>query len=299
MSEKRKLVVDQIREPAQHIANPIKKKVIGYASEDQMVTLTFGEQAENHAGMQILGDGLAPSGFSIDDLLASQVVWEAAGAKTELVRLDNEIGIDISPEIEPAAVLIIRNGLSIIFRTEEDNGDDGTNKLLQEQLSLRWDTKAKMRGRVVNKHARFNVCYGDMGQEPDYDKGKGRIVPFSEVPTLFKVREGLVPFFGDKASKLQVEGNLYYDPTKCGIGFHGDSERRKVIAARLGHKQTPLHYQWFHRSEPIGNRIVLPLHHGDMYCMSAKATGTDWKCRSKPTLRHATGCEKFLRIAKK
>ena len=33
---------------------------------------------------------------------------------------------------------------------------------------------------------------------------------------------------------LMAEGNYYFDTTKCGIGFHGDTERRKVVAVRTG-----------------------------------------------------------------
>ena len=40
------------------------------------------------------------------------------------------------------------------------------------------------------------------------------------------------------------EGNYYYDIKKCGIGFHGDAERRKVVGIRLG-DSIPLHFQWF------------------------------------------------------
>ena len=33
-----------------------------------------------------------------------------------------------------------------------------------------------------------------------------------------------------------------------------------------------------------------------MYVISEKATGYDWHLRKIPTLRHATGCEKFLKV---
>jgi hypothetical protein len=34
------------------------------------------------------------------------------------------------------------------------------------------------------------------------------------------------------------------------------------------------------------------------YCMSEKAVGTDWMTKIRPTLRHAAGCAKFLKISK-
>ena len=102
-------------------------------------------------------------------------------------------------------------------------------------------------------------------------------------------------YLGNKAWNLEAEGNLYYDPSKCGISFHGDAERRKVVAVRLG-GDLPLHYQWFQRSKPIGERMKFTLNHGDLYIMSEKAVGTDWKKRIKSTLRHAAGAEKYLKI---
>jgi hypothetical protein len=38
------------------------------------------------------------------------------------------------------------------------------------------------------------------------------------------------------------------------------------------------------------------LEHGDMYVMSEKTTGFDWKSKTKYTLRHAAGCDKYTTI---
>lgn len=38
-----------------------------------------------------------------------------------------------------------------------------------------------------------------------------------------------------------------------------------------------MHYQWFYKGEPVGEQIIIPLDAGDMYIMSEKAVGTDWK----------------------
>ena len=54
-----------------------------------------------------------------------------------------------------------------------------------------------------------------------------------------------------------------------------------------------LHYQWFIRSVPIGKNIQLTINGGDIYLMSEKAVGTDWKLSTKPTLRHAAGSDSF------
>ncbi len=96
---------------------------------------------------------------------------------------------------------------------------------------------------------------------------------------------------------MAAEGNHYFDVNKCGIGFHGDAERKKVVAIRLcAGKCQPLHYQWFKNGKPIGKRAIIELGDRDFYVMSDKAVGWDWKKKLIPTLRHATGSEKFTKI---
>ena len=96
----------------------------------------------------------------------------------------------------------------------------------------------------------------------------------------------------DVGQTFVCEGNYYYDSTRCGIGYHGDSERKLVIGVRLG-KSLPLCYYWYLNNERIGPQKNIMLNNGDMYMMSEKATGNDWKNRSKLTLRHAAGCNKY------
>eukprot|EP00696_Hemimastix_kukwesjijk_P000945 gnl/Hemi2/11224_TR3878_c0_g1_i1.p2 gnl/Hemi2/11224_TR3878_c0_g1~~gnl/Hemi2/11224_TR3878_c0_g1_i1.p2 ORF type:complete len:287 (-),score=125.78 gnl/Hemi2/11224_TR3878_c0_g1_i1:129-923(-) len=253
-------------------------------------TITFGDCAENHAGMQRLG-AMAAAGLSVRDLALARQRFEAAGfgcQTVDLVAEGNVAGLDPAP----AQVLIVRNGVSALLPA----GSSATD-LHAEHAGLTHDARAFMRGRVVNKHARHNLCFGDGvdAQEPDYALGKGRIVAFDAVPLTHAARTALPALFGAKAAALYAEANYYYDVQKCGIGFHGDSERRIVVALRLG-TAIPLHYQWYHRSKPVGNRIALALQHGDLYAMSEKAVGTDWHRKLVPTLRHAAGAKKFLRL---
>jgi len=103
----------------------------------------------------------------------------------------------------------------------------------------------------------------------------------------------LQDYFGEKAKDLVGEGNYYFDINNCGVGFHGDDERKKVIAVRLG-ATIPLHYQWVMQRKPIGKRVELSLKHGDIYVMSEKASGFDCRNKEKPILLHAAGAKKFL-----
>ena len=155
-----------------------------------------------------------------------------------------------------------------------------------------------MYGRVVNKHARHNLCFGEAHQAPNYEEGMGTVYAFDEVPLLKKIRCGLGEISGEKGTNLQAEGNYYYDVKSCGIGWHGDSERLKVVGVRLG-ATIPLVYCWFYKNKnitPVINNRRLKLEHGDIYVMCQKATGDDWKKGNSYTLRHAAGADKYTKL---
>lgn len=242
---------------------------------DWTITISLCERVENHVGMQQIGD-LAEDGFSIDELVAA-----AAGLRerAQLVRLDYPGDVaGLSERDTRAAVLVVRN----MF------GPDALQALYNEQRALNVDKKALMRGRVVNKHARWNLCFDDAAQEPNIAAGRGRVIAWDSVPHLREVRAALPHLLQSrKAENLKAEGNYYYGP-KCYIGFHGDSERKRVVALRLG-APMPLHFQWFRGGRAVGERVQIDLRAGDMYVMSEKAVGHDWKRRVVPTLRHAAG----------
>lgn len=243
------------------------------------ITITFGDQCENHVGMQKIGS-IAKKGFTHDELSAAMTWFEKRlPGSTRMVNLECDV------YGEKACVLVIKRGANAFFE------EDMTDKLLREHDSLEWDKHAFMYGRVVSKKARYNLCYSYKGQEPDYENKKGRIVGWENVPKTFAIRERLGEAIGSSASNLEAEGNHYYDES-CGIGWHGDAERRKVVGMRLG-RPMPLSFQWYHKKAPIGEMTTIMLEHGDMYVMSDKATGYDWKRSSIPTLRHSAGAEKY------
>lgn len=256
-----------------------------------IISLTFGEQSENHKGMQLIGNGLANEGLTLQDLQFAKEKFEEAGHECDIHELSVPEDVDNNEDYENGYILIVRKGVNAFSIPTPSFADE----LLVEQSALDWDKKAFMYGRVVNKLARHNLCFGPEAQEPVYQEKKGRIIKYDSVPKLSQLRDKLQTYFGNKATNLQVEGNHYYDKNKCGIGFHGDSERKIVIAVRLG-ESGPLHYHWFQRGTQIGQRYQFQLNHGDLYAMSEKATGNDWKKKIIPTLRHAAGCQKFLKL---
>jgi hypothetical protein len=252
-------------------------------------TITLGGQVENGVSMQKIGS-MDKEGFSASELKSIRREFESSALACGVVNLMKNLGSlsnyrkMLPPEAE-AQILVIRQGVSVFC---------DPNNLYSELKTLKWDRKAKQRGKVVNKHARYNLCFADFSQTPDYEAGKGRIVNFKDVPCLQSIREYLPSYVGEKGVDLLAEGNYYYD-SSCGIGYHGDRERRIVIAARVGATMN-LVFQWFYQGKPIQDPVTINLYHGDMYIMSEKAVGSDWLSSSIPTLRHAAGAEKYTRI---
>ena len=138
------------------------------------------------------------------------------------------------------------------------------------------------------------VYLGPEDVEANEDYSQYTICGFPSLPHLSKFKASLPKWLGPKAEGLNAEGNLYYHD-KGGIGFHGDAERKIVVCLSLG-KESILRYQWRMpgSSEHTLPAIDIPVKHGDVYVMSEKATGHDWRHRSKVRVVHAAGHEKYI-----
>lgn len=257
------------------------------------ITFTCAEVGENHVGMEAIDRQGNPGkkakrGFLVKELkeIALKLRKEGYDAKV----FDLEPPEEYVEQLDKVAgILIVRNFLD----------EDQSQALLEQASDLEWDSKYydRRRKKVLNKHLRRNLLFADFAQEPNYEEGKGRVVPIEDVPVLDETLqriENLFPLEKLKVGPLIAEGNLYHDPKKSGIGFHGDTERRIVIGFRVGSEMN-LVYEWYHRSERIGKRYEFILGPGDLYAMSDKATGSDWRSPQKVTLRHAAGCKKVTR----
>lgn len=266
--------------------------------DNNCITITFCEAGENHVGMEIIGNK-ANIGYSYNDLLNIYNYMNKQGIKTDIYDLRKCSMYNDIEKMDEAYILVIKNGVDYFLK---DNNSLILNHdtLKDELLNLNWDKKAKMFGRVVNKRKRHNLCFADYSQSPDYANGKGTIINFNSLPILSKLRNEICDLINHQindSTKLIAEGNLYYDIEKCGIKYHGDTERRKVIGVRLG-KTIPLIYSWFNWLKPIGSPIYILIEPGDIYIMSDKATGHDWVERSKITLRHAAGSKDCISLDK-
>lgn len=297
---------------AKRILNDIYHVV--YNSFDGTVTLTFGDVAESHVGMQKIGS-MDEKGFSLEDLTKAKVYFDSKNIESKIIHLNNflpvnydeddckekrELELARSDPNKQAYVLIVRGGVGEL--TNSTNG----NSLLTEVLFYHWDNKLyNTRRKVVqNKLARSNLNFSDKRQVSDFENGKGTTISFSDVPILNDLRSKLANIIGSSASDLKCEGNLYnlnkQASKATGIGYHGDTERRKVIGCRLGNNSMNMHFMWYYNNLPRGLNVSFTLNPGDMYMMSEKTVGTDWRPNrdmgwySKSyVLRHAAGAAKY------
>lgn len=218
--------------------------------------ITLGECAENHIGMEKIGK-TGKKGFSVDFL---------KGLGGEYIKLDSSAGV-------------------VVLRGFMEKG-------LMSELGFEWDTKYwdTRRGRVLNKHARYNVCFGDEDRPSDFENKKGTIISWKRLPKIESYKHKLESIFGDS---FEAEGNYYFN-AGCGIGFHGDTERRKVIGMCFGSTRQ-IGWRKYFDGKPIGDTIKVTLNDGDVYVMSDLAVGWNWKKRKIETWRHAAGGPKYLK----
>jgi hypothetical protein len=258
------------------------------------IAITFGDRVENNVGMEILGKS-AESGFTCSELkkLAKKYNGEFHDLR-KVIRFqfsedseeedEGEVDIPDHPELPEAGIVIFRGLLKELVDIK---------KLRKEQLELEYDKKAYMRGRVVNKLARWNLCFTEKEQEPDYEEGQGRTYSFKSLKYLNQVRKALGEKFGKKAENLLAESNYYFDMKNCGIGFHGDTERKIVLCCSLG-ETTNLFFRWYFRDRRIYSPFQFEIRDGDIYLMSEEAVGNKWK-KKAPCLRHAAGSQKYVK----
>ncbi len=269
----------------------------------ECITITFSDVCENNVGMEKIGN-LKNNGLTYEELLNAYNSFKNNNVECELICLndylkDNEkVNNEDLENTEKAYILIVRNGVDYLLRDiKKDKGD-----FFKEQKELEWDKEMFSRKHinngkngVVNKKARWNLCYSDISQKSDIENKKGTIVNFKDLECTSHIRNKLPLFLGENAKSLNAEGNYYYDIDKCYISMHGDTERKIVIAVRLG-ESFPLYYQWYYQSNTISDLIKLNLNFGDIYFMSSKAVGHDWKKRNSVTLRHAAGLQSTLKF---
>ncbi len=298
-------------------------------------SLTCAPGGENNRGMEIIGRmPIKGEGFTASDIeglgpyfekFMPPIMDEVKQLCFPKVRvldlnvLSMDDTIDELCDEDQARVLILRDWAAI------STGSHGWTKgVFKELASRRWDSeyldpnkyrteivdgkKVKVRGKRMNKRARTNLCFvADREQEPAVFEGKGTIYDLKKMDLLNKgveklkkqIADGLIEIGSKTKVEINVvEGNRYYNLKDTGIGFHGDTERVVVICISIGCDNYPMRWQWFKDGMPVGKPIDIFLNCGDVYIMSEKAVGADWKKKSKYTLRHSAGAKKYTSLSK-
>ena len=254
--------------------------------DDNRYAITFGEVAILHVGGSEIGVR-REHGFSVQELEHIADHINEIGGDCELWHISDALPEELRDE-NLAATLIIREGAGLIGVNSDD--------LFEEQRVVPYDKKYFdcRRRKMLNKRARYNVVFGDEHVEHSSGYKQSTVVGFNEVPELSQIREGLVELLGESARDLNAEGNHYYE-SKSGIGFHGDAERKVVVCLSLGKSDT-LRYYWRTPGSSTNEYrpVDIDVHHGDIYVMSEKATGYDWRFRSKTRCVHACGHAKYI-----
>ena len=298
-------------------------------------SLTCAPGGENNRGMEIIGRmPIKGEGFTARDIeglgpyferFMPPIMDEVKQLCFPKVRvldlnvLSMDDTIDELCDEDQARVLILRDWAAI------STGSHGwTTAVFKELASRRWDAEyldpnkyrtevvdgkqVKVRGKRMNKRARTNLCFvGGREQEPAVYEGKGSIYDLKKMMFLNKgveklrkqISDGLIEIGSKTKVEINVvEGNRYYNLKDTGIGFHGDTERVVVICISIGCDNYPMRWQWFKDGMPVGKPIDIRLNCGDVYIMSEKAVGADWKKKSKYTLRHSAGAKKYTSLSK-
>ncbi len=298
----------------------------------ERLALTMAPGGENNRGMEIIGrmpikgegftakdiEGLGPY-FEAKTQLAMNKYGDRPVAVLDLNALSLDEAIVHLSDENQARVLILRDYIS------NWHGGHGSDiEIYKEIAPIRWDAEyldpnkyrteivdgkeVKVRGKRMNKLARTNVCFvADREQKPAVFEGKGTIYDLKKLKFLNAaverlrddIAKGLIAI-GSKTKVVinVIEGNRYYDLKKTGIGFHGDTERVVVICLSIGCWNYPMRWQWFKDGMPVGKSIDVRLNSGDVYIMSEKSVGADWKKSSLYTLRHAAGADKYRSLSK-
>ena len=255
---------------------------------------TLSPTAEHHAGMQISGN---PDHVPIPASTASSVAswFESQGYIAMNVDLSDATGVPVD-----GGVLHVKNGASRLC---------DVNRMWATFIGLPKDTQYLDRGgKIRNKHKRSNVNVGEHAESADIASGVGTTVAFSSAPEVSKLLRGLTQFGGGLEQIEVAEGNFYHTPVQCGIGLHGDSERKFAVGVSMGSTRY-LEFQSFVHGFPSGPAVRLTLEHGDLYIMYGKGCGYDWdriplvgelpsgsprRAYHAPHVRHRAGDSGFL-----
>jgi len=261
--------------------NRIPQTVVSQSSTKEAYTITFGDRAENGTYMRKIGTAV-PRGLAVKVLhtFARELPMSKVFDLTKVLGDNFFTANNIQEQTHQAAILVVRDGVRSLGGCSAEDVLAELRKMPKDGKKLTQD------GKVTTNSGRSNNCMGDRPRKPDIANGFGTVVCFDAYPHVSALRNAL-----NKLVDWPLVGELnhYFNTEQCGIGWHGDGERKIVVGARFGPgtNDMPLKIQWYHYGAPVGPEVRIELGPGDLYFLSQKAVGYDKSAPLK--LKHATG----------
>ena len=200
-----------------------------------------------------------------------------------------------------AGVLIIRNGVTVLSSKKKPSA-----QLYEEQMSQvrNYDGIYFDKGKTLVKRAFKTMQFGSEARTASPDYSQATVTAFDAVPVLQKMGNLLQRLLGFDASSFSARSNRYHtdrlEPAddggkmKCvsGMGWHGD-ERTDLPSQSaclcLGEPGI-LSFVWRfpgHTKNCPTSIVSFDVNDGDIYILSDKATGFDWRSRSLLRVVHS------------
>ena len=218
---------------------------------------------------------VAAEGFSTDHLRACCALLQTQGLRARIV------------ELNPLCPVPARDACVLVVR---DPNPQRTAACLEAVKGIQYDNFTFAYGKILTAHSRHLVFAGATPRVGDRDKGLHTILPWAGLPPLESARQWITAQLA--TTEIQAACILKYPSIETGgLSWHGDGERKQTIVYRVDpiSSKRPLWFRWYHKSLPIGEPVAVHLEAGDFCIASEVAVGTDFKKRSLPTVRHATG----------
>jgi hypothetical protein len=156
------------------------------------------------------------------------------------------------------------------------------NDLYQTLLSVDWDKKVLLRNKVVNRIGKYVISIHDEAQEPNYEQGQYRVLSYNELEDLKVVKNNVNKIVNQ--NNLLCKGDYNYNHEKLKLKYQG-GKVNNMICIHLG-DPIQLSYKWFFSNKAVSESTGFTLNHGDLYIMSEKATGHDYKLKKNPILKY-------------
>ena len=187
-----------------------------------------------------------------------------------------------------ACILVIKNGIELLMESTD------AAKLYKEQEQVRYDGRFFDKNKVKVRRAHKTMLFATEGRNASDDYTQPSVTAFSEVPLANKIRTSFQTLLGDRAADLNVNGTKYHtsvyekgDDGKSmknpsNMGWHGNDNCKIVVGVCLG-ASASLSFIWRlpgSQKNLTDTRVTIPLTHGDVYVLSEKAIGYDYKSSS-------------------